>query len=74
MDAFLAGGARSVHEINLGDLLELARLRRRLPPRRALVGIQPGCLDWGIQPSPPVSLAVDEACDRVEALLGEWLS
>ena len=40
------------------DLLDMARLSDTLPRHRALVGIQPGNLDWGDDPSPPVAAAV----------------
>jgi hypothetical protein len=37
---------RTVHEVGLIDLLDMARLRC-LPARRALLCIQPGRIDWG---------------------------
>ncbi|PWB58994.1 MAG: peptidase M52, partial [Nitrosomonadales bacterium] len=52
MDRFLgANRKRSVHEAGLLDLLAVAHLTDSLPSRRALVGIQPGVLDWGETPS-----------------------
>ncbi len=73
LDNFLAAGGRSVHEVNLGDLLQIAALRRSLPRHRALVGIQPGRIGWGLRTSEPVAQGVFEACVRVRALLAEWL-
>lgn len=74
LDRFLAAGGRSVHEVNLGDLLQIAALRRCLPRHRALVGIQPGRIGWGLHTSEPVAQGVSEACVRVRALLAEWLA
>ena len=73
LDAFLAAGGRSVHEVNLGDLLQLAELRGLLPRRRALVGIQPGRVGWGLETSEPIRRGVAEATAVVEGLLAEWL-
>ena len=47
MDEFLRSTRRrTVHEVGLIDLLDMARLRDCLPPRRALLCIQPGRIDW----------------------------
>ena len=73
LDSFLAAGGRSVHEVNLGDLLQLAALRDCLPRHRALVGIQPGRIGWGLDTSEPVRRGVSEACRQVRGLLAEWL-
>jgi len=72
MDAFLGGVRRSVHEVGLIDLMDIARLAGHLPERRALVGIQPQQLDWGEVPSAAVAAAIPAACDRIEQLLGDW--
>lgn len=72
MDSFLGGTRRSVHEVGLIDLLTIARLADRLPEKRALVGIQPECIDWGEQPSAAVAAAIPDACTRVQGLIEEW--
>ncbi len=41
------------------DLLDMARLRDCLPPRRALLCIQPGRIDWSEELSAPVAVALD---------------
>ncbi|MDX1380066.1 MAG: hydrogenase maturation protease [Xanthomonadales bacterium] len=72
IDRLLAGRRRSVHEVALADLFAAAALRGRLPARRALVAIQPGCTDWGLQPTPAVEAALPGACAAVADLLREW--
>lgn len=72
MDAYLANGIRpSVHEVNLLDVLTAARLRGRLPPHCALVGIQPRDVAWSSVPSAPVDKAVDEAVAMIVGMVGE---
>jgi hydrogenase maturation protease len=62
----------SVHEVSLSDLLFIARLSGRLPERRALIGIQPGCIDWSDRLTEPVADAIPVACDLVQGLLLRW--
>ncbi len=51
MDDFLKSvRRRTVHEVGLIDLLDMARLGECLPSRRALLCIQPGRIDWGENP------------------------
>jgi hydrogenase maturation protease len=72
MDGFLCGSGRSVHEVSLRDLLDMARLVGRLPRRRALFGIQPHRVHWGETLSPRVAAAVAETADRAWELLLKW--
>lgn len=72
MDKMLGGHGRSIHEVGLLDLLNIARLTERFPRRRALVGIQPATIDWGTEPSPAVRAAMPEAARAVAALIKEW--
>ena len=72
MDAFLGSRKRSVHEIGLLDLIDMARMSRDLPARRSLVAIQPGIVDWGDQLSTEVEDAADTACEIVRSLIDEW--
>jgi hydrogenase maturation protease len=73
MDAFLRSTRRrTVHEVGLIDLLDMARLSGCLPQRRALLCIQPGRIDWSEQLSPPVAAALPEAARRASALLEQW--
>jgi hydrogenase maturation protease len=72
MDKMLGGHGRSIHEVGLMDLMNMARLTERLPQRRALVGIQPGVIDWGTEPTAAVGAAMPEAARAVAALIKEW--
>ncbi|MFU8896010.1 MAG: HyaD/HybD family hydrogenase maturation endopeptidase [Gammaproteobacteria bacterium] len=72
MDRMLGSHGRSIHEVGLMDLMNMARLTERLPQRRALVGIQPEIVDWGMAPSPKVGAAMDEAVRAVAALIATW--
>jgi hydrogenase maturation protease len=73
MDEFLSSTRRrSVHEVGLIDLLDMVRLRDRLPPRRALLCIQPGRIHWSEELSAPVAGALGEAGRQAAALLKRW--
>lgn len=72
MDVHMRSGKRSVHEVALADMLDIARLRECLPGRRALVGVQPSSLDWGLELSQPVAAVFNEACAEVEILITRW--
>lgn len=72
MDNFLGKGKRSVHEVGLLDLLDMARLTDHLPPRRALVAIQPETIDWGEQPSVAVNQAIPAAVEQIIKLMERW--
>jgi hydrogenase maturation protease len=72
MDRFIGQGRRSVHEVGLVDLLNIARLQHCLPERRALLGIQPAAFGWGEAPSETVAAALPEAAERVRQLLYRW--
>jgi hydrogenase maturation protease len=72
MDAQLSRHAKSVHEVSLADLLDMARLTDSLPPRRALIGIEPATVDWGDTLTPSVADAVPKAVAEVRRLLDLW--
>lgn len=72
MDRFLGLPKRSVHEVSLLDLLDIARLTECLPEPRVLVGIQAEEVDWGEHPSPVVAAAIPAAIDEIEKLLRGW--
>ena len=75
MDEFLGcGRKRSVHEVGLLDLMAAAALGGRLPPRRALIGIQPHMIDWSEVPSEAVAQAIPQACERARELIERWRS
>lgn len=74
MDRYLGTAKRSVHEVGLLDLMDIARLTDTLPENRALVGIQPREFGWGERPSDPVAAAVPQAAAEVLALVRAWLA
>ena len=73
MDEFLKSSRRrTVHEVGLIDLLDMARLQDCLPSQRALLCIQPGRIDWCETLSAPVAEALPEATRQARALLHRW--
>jgi hydrogenase maturation protease len=73
MDGFLTSSRRrSVHEVGLCDLLDMARLLDCVPPRRALLCVQPFSIAWSDALSPPVAGSFDAACSRAAAVLRRW--
>ena len=72
MDTFLGTTKRSVHEVGLLDLLDIARLTDTLPANRALIGIQPEVMDWGEQPTAAVSSAIPAAAKYIRDLIADW--
>lgn len=73
MDRFIRRTrGRSVHEVGLADLMDMARLHGCLPSRRALVCVQPERIDWGEVLSPVVQSATPHACRQVRELLCRW--
>ena len=72
MDAFLGAARRSPHEVGLLDLFDIARLTETLPDNRALIGIQPKSIEWGMSPTPPVEAALPIAVEQAENLLKQW--
>ena len=76
LDEFLADTTRkrSVHEVGIADLLDMARLRQILPAQRALICIQAGDLGWGLEPSASVRAGIRRATDEALHLLERWQS
>jgi len=72
MDAFVRRRGRGVHEGGVADLLDMARLSGRLPGRRALIGIEPAEVDWGVECTPAVASALPVAVARVLQILAKW--
>ncbi len=74
MDRFL--GQRqslAVHEVSLLDVLSVVLLEGRLPARRAIIGIQPSCLDWGEAPTGQVAPSIPKACNMALQITREWM-
>lgn len=72
MDRCLGRRRLSVHEVSLRDILDAVRLSGRLPRQRALIGIQPCSLDWGLEPTPSVALAIESASRKALELIERW--
>jgi hydrogenase maturation protease len=72
MDRQLSVNAKTVHEVSLSDLMDIARLTDTLPLRRALVGIEPELVGWGDRLTPAVEAAIPDAIARIRALLERW--
>jgi hydrogenase maturation protease len=72
MDAFLGAAKRSAHEVGLMDLMDIARLTDHLPANRALIGIQPEHMDWGMQPTRAVHRALPIAVNEAVKLIETW--
>jgi hydrogenase maturation protease len=72
MDRQLSANAKSVHEVSLADLLDIARLTETLPGQRALVGIEPAVVDWGDRLTPAVEAAIPRAIEAIHVLLARW--
>jgi hydrogenase maturation protease len=73
MDRFLTSSRRrSVHEVGLCDLLDMARLLECMPKRRALLCVQPCTIDWTEQLSGPVASTFDAAARQAGAVLRNW--
>jgi hydrogenase maturation protease len=62
----------SVHDVALIDLMSIALLSDKLPVRRALIGVQPECIDWCTEPSSAIQKAIPEICDTVMKLVDKW--
>ncbi len=72
MDNFLGANKRSAHEVGLIDLMDIARLTGHHPQNRALIGIQPEQMSWGMKPTFPVQNALDEAVTEAVKLIDQW--
>lgn len=72
MDTFLGAARRSPHEVGLLDLFDIARLTGTLPVNRALIGIQPQSIEWGMSPTPQVAKALPLAVEHAVRLLWQW--
>jgi len=75
MDQFIRrAGPRSVHEVGLADVMDMARLHGCLPSRRAIVCVQPERIEWSETLSPAVQAATERARVQIRDLLFRWAS
>lgn len=71
-DRFVQRNGRSVHEVGLSDLLDMARLAERLPARRVLIGIEPVEIDWGLEPTPAVARSLPRCVELARQYVEKW--
>jgi hydrogenase maturation protease len=71
-DRFVQRSGRSVHEVGLSDLLDMARLSGQLPQHRVLIGIEPQTIDWGLELSPPVAAALPRCVAVALDFIDRW--
>ncbi len=62
----------SPHQMGVPDMLFAARLRDMYPKHVVLWGVQPGCLDLGLDLSPPVADRVDFLVEQVRREVEGW--
>ena len=72
MDEFLGTCKHSAHEVGLLDLIDIARITGHLPENRALIGIQPEKMDWGMNPTATVHNALGQAVSEAVKLIKQW--
>lgn len=72
MDGLLRSRIRTVHELGLKDLLDMARVSGTLPTRRALIAVEPACVDWGTALSPVVDVALRRVSAMVIQTAARW--
>jgi hydrogenase maturation protease len=73
IDQQLSGKKKTVHEVALSDLFSAAAIRGRCPLERALIAIQPGSTELGLQPTPDVQAAIPLACEAISSISNRWL-
>jgi hydrogenase maturation protease len=67
-----AGVKLSEHQVTFQEVLGLANMRGKLPPRLHLIGVQPSDLTIGVELSATVAAALPEMVQRAVAVLREW--
>ena len=72
MDRHLRNHHGSVHELGLSDILDALRLCGDLPAHRAIVGIEPEQMDWGLEPTQTVAAAIPRATAKIRDLVLDW--
>ncbi|MCW9047348.1 MAG: HyaD/HybD family hydrogenase maturation endopeptidase [Gammaproteobacteria bacterium] len=72
MDDFLGSSKRSAHEVGLLDLMDIARITENLPENRALIGIQPDHMGWGMQPTEKVASSLNDMVSEARTLINQW--
>ena len=71
-DEFVRRKGRSVHEVGLSDLLDMARLSGQLPERRVLIGVEPQTIDWGLALTPTVAASLPHCVEVALGFIDRW--
>ena len=72
IDQQLSGKKKTVHEVAVSDLFSAAAIRGRCPAERALIAIQPGSTDLGLEMTADVQAAIPGACEAVNSITHKW--
>lgn len=64
-----SGGAASSHALGLGEAVALGRAVERMPETLRVLAVEGAEFGWGCELTPPVAAAVEEAAERILALL-----
>jgi hydrogenase maturation protease len=62
----------SAHQMGLKDLLAVSRLLGNTVPEMVLLGVQPECIELGVELSPPVAAVLDTLVEMALRELEEW--
>jgi hydrogenase maturation protease len=62
----------SAHQMGLKDLLAVSRLLGNPLPEMVLLGVQPECIELGMELSPPVAAVLDTLVEMVLRELEGW--
>lgn len=65
-------GKLSIHQMGAQDLLALAELRGHLPAQLVVWGIQPGCVEMGLELTPAVQASFDQMLSGIVDELTAW--
>ena len=62
----------SAHQMGLKDLLAVSRLLGNTVPEMVLLGVQPECIELGLELSPPVAAVLDTLVEMALRELEDW--
>ena len=72
LDDFLNKPGKTVHEVSLSDLFDMARLTESLPQQRAMIAVQPQEISWGENLTEAVFNSQSQAIELIESILMDW--
>jgi hydrogenase maturation protease len=71
-DARVRSARASAHDLALAELIDAAHLADALPQRRALIGVEPASVEWGLSPTAPVAAALPRVAALARAYAAAW--